>query len=149
MENAREKGGVCLGLYIKSEKNLEKIERAIYSKVNDDPDFYLWCVYQFIGLLLRNSRSSESKKTNLVSAFQEVKEGKIGWEAEIYKETKRKILEIDDYLVNPFEISEGINQCHCGSKKTWSFTKQTRSADEPATTFCRCVACGAKWSYSG
>jgi transcription elongation factor S-II len=37
-------------------------------------------------------------------------------------------------------------KCH---KKTVSYTQaQTRSADEPMTTFCKCTACGHRWKFS-
>lgn len=35
----------------------------------------------------------------------------------------------------------------CGQNKVAYFQKQTRSADEPLTTFCRCSACGKRWKF--
>jgi len=46
--------------------------------------------------------------------------------------------EEDDY--------EGILQCRkCKSKKTTYYQLQTRSADEPMTTYATCKNCGLKW----
>ena len=43
-------------------------------------------------------------------------------------------------------IEEGAFQCRrCGSKKTTYYQMQTRSADEPMTTFVTCTNCGQRW----
>ena len=33
----------------------------------------------------------------------------------------------------------------CKQKKCTYYQMQTRSADEPMTTFCQCVCCGNRW----
>jgi transcription elongation factor S-II len=39
-------------------------------------------------------------------------------------------------------------QCgKCGQKKVSYSQAQTRSADEPMTTFCECLACGNRWKF--
>lgn len=152
----RELGLTVIGMYVKNKANVEKIEKRLYlglvngqvsvcdvestDSVKVDEEIYKWCLYQIIGTILQSGQAE---------TFSALKKGEIGWSASQYKETSKKLDEIDDYLINPFEVAEGINECKCGSKKTWSFTKQTRSADEPATTFCKCVMCGTSWSYSG
>lgn len=35
----------------------------------------------------------------------------------------------------------------CGQRKTTYYQKQTRSADEPMTTFVTCVTCGNRWRF--
>lgn len=41
---------------------------------------------------------------------------------------------------------DGAFQCRkCKSWKTTFYELQTRSADEPMTCFCQCVACGNRW----
>jgi DNA-directed RNA polymerase subunit M/transcription elongation factor TFIIS len=66
-----------------------------------------------------------------------------------FKTEQDLIDEQDDFIENPFEIEEGVIECRCGSKRVFSFSKQTRSADEPMTTYAECVQCGSKWTYSG
>jgi transcription elongation factor S-II len=45
-------------------------------------------------------------------------------------------------------ISAELQCGKCGMHKV-SFTQaQTRSADEPMTTFCECLNCGKKWKFS-
>ena len=67
----------------------------------------------------------------------------------MFAELKRRQAELDEFLVNPFEVEEGVLECACGSRKTFSYQKQTRAADESATTFAQCVTCGKRWTYSG
>lgn len=51
---------------------------------------------------------------------------------------KNRIMFDDDYV--------GQFQCNkCKSKKTTYYQLQTRSADEPMTTYVTCLGCGLKW----
>jgi DNA-directed RNA polymerase subunit M/transcription elongation factor TFIIS len=133
----------ALSTVLNSEKNCSFFEKYIFTQTRDNPEIYTWCVYQIVGLLLQDI-SAMKKLAN------DVKTGKIGWKSCSYDIISSKIEEYDDYLVKPFEVVEGVVECgKCQSKKTWSVQKQTRSADEPSTTFSRCVECGHQWSYSG
>ena len=53
--------------------------------------------------------------------------------------------EQDDFVTSPAEVEEGVLECKCGSKRTISFTLQTRSGDEGTSVWARCVECGNKW----
>lgn len=133
----------ALNTVLSHKENCEIIENRIYEKTKNDPVTYFWCIYQCIGLLLQD-------KKRLKELAKQVKAGKIGWKSPSYDEIAEKIEEFDSYLDKPFEVVEGVAECgKCGSKKTWSVQKQTRSSDEPMTTFSRCVMCGNEWSYSG
>ena len=129
-----------LSIVLKQTKNREFFENHL-SKVNEDNR--KWIVYQTCGLLMQDPK-------NLKEIAKNVKHGKVGWESPIYTEQKEKRNEFDSYLERPFEVSEGISQCQkCGSKKTYSIQKQSRSLDEATSTFSRCVQCNNTWSYSG
>lgn len=46
------------------------------------------------------------------------------------------------------EDYEGLNKCgKCKSMRTTYYQLQTRSADEPMTTFCRCHNCNHNWKF--
>ncbi|KAK1837167.1 putative DST1 protein [Podospora conica] len=45
-------------------------------------------------------------------------------------------------------ISDQLKCGKCGQKKVSYTQAQTRSADEPMTTFCECTACGNRWKFS-
>ena len=81
-----------------------------------------------------------------------IKENKIGWNSPTFETIKNRREEEDQFLIKPFEVEEGIEECrYCGSRRTYSWSKQTRSADEPMTTFVKCAntKCGKSWKYSG
>jgi DNA-directed RNA polymerase subunit M/transcription elongation factor TFIIS len=53
-------------------------------------------------------------------------------------------------LLVPPQMMEGIYTCRsCGSKKTQSWEKQMRSADEPMTTTVMCTNCRRSWTVGG
>lgn len=45
-------------------------------------------------------------------------------------------------------ISSSLTCGKCGQKKVSYSQAQTRSADEPMTTFCECMVCGKRWKVS-
>ena len=45
-------------------------------------------------------------------------------------------------------ISTALTCSKCGQKKVTYSQAQTRSADEPMTTFCECTVCGKRWKVS-
>ncbi|KAG8163578.1 hypothetical protein KVR01_006875 [Diaporthe batatas] len=45
-------------------------------------------------------------------------------------------------------ISTALTCGKCGQKKVSYSQAQTRSADEPMTTFCECLVCGNRWKFS-
>ena len=46
------------------------------------------------------------------------------------------------------DIKDGMFQCSkCKSKKVHYYQLQTRSADEPMTTFCTCLECEKRWKF--
>lgn len=50
--------------------------------------------------------------------------------------------EMDAFLTNPPEVEEGVIECRrCKSRRTLSYSKQTRRADESATVFVKCIVC--------
>ena len=60
---------------------------------------------------------------------------------------KNKIKEYNSFILKPFEVDEGVLTCNkCGSNKTYSYTKQTRSGDEATTVFAICSNCNARWT---
>ena len=67
---------------------------------------------------------------------------------EKYEElTKLYDLDKDNTIVQK-EVEDGIFKCRkCQSYKTTYYQLQTRSADEPMTTFITCLECGKKWKH--
>jgi DNA-directed RNA polymerase subunit M/transcription elongation factor TFIIS len=145
-EDFRDQGIKALSTVLKRPENCNIVEKAIFKKLSEigdvDEDIYKWCVYGVVGLLCQNTDKKE--------VLKDIKAGKIGWQNPTYDNVAAKIEEFDNYLIIPFEVVEGVTECpRCKSRRTLNVQKQTRSADEPMTTFSRCVDCGFQWTYSG
>jgi len=146
----RDRGIETLEIILKNKKNVKLFEKYIYlqatetSKENskiDSNSLYIEYLYEISYELKQN--------TKITPIFEKLKNGKVGWKNCIFNDILRNQQEQDEFITNPFEIVEGVQTCNkCGSKRTFSYQKQTRSADEGFTTFIQCV-CGNKWRYSG
>jgi DNA-directed RNA polymerase subunit M/transcription elongation factor TFIIS len=136
-EIAREKGKQILSLVLKQEQNITIFEKYI-STIQTDIKKYKNLIYQTANKIKKNG--------NIREILKDIKTEKIFWESDIYNSFKNQQQEKDDFIKNPFEVEEGVNTCmKCGSKKTYSYTKQIRSADEGTTVFCICVICKNRW----
>lgn len=79
-----------------------------------------------------------------------IMQNKLGWNHKQFQDYRKIQQEQDDYILNPFEVEEGVVQCpKCKSFKVFSVAVQTRSADEPTTTMAQCTQCKYKWSQNG
>jgi transcription elongation factor S-II len=59
---------------------------------------------------------------------------------------KKKELEMETARLKQDEDYTGMFQCgKCKSKKTTYYQMQTRSADEPMTTYVTCLGCNNRW----
>lgn len=147
MASYRTQGVSALKLAMKIEKNIAIIEKAIHDKSlelseNDNEPIYKDIIYDTVLAILRGQ--------SLKQALTTIKEGQVGWHHPEFNDIIFKQKEQDDFIVNPFEVEEGVLTCpKCSKSRTFSYSKQTRSADEPMTTFATCMNCKHKWSYSG
>ena len=148
-EECRNIAKKCLKTFINVDKNIDIIEKNIYKNVINSTDkfekeidiecIYKEIIYQIIGDFM--------SKKNIKDILQSIKDNKIGWEHACFENIKFRQKEQDDFIINPFEVEEGALECKkCGSKRTFSYSKQVRSCDEPMTTFAQCISCKAKWT---
>lgn len=141
MDELRTKGKDALSTVLTVEKNIEILERYIHTSSDGDDDLYRRILMQVVGDLLSGLKPTE--------CLDVLKRGKVGWEHSSYDTAIAVLAEQDDFIQHPFQVEEGVLECKCGSRKVFSFSKQTRSADEPMTTYAECVTCNSKWTYSG
>ena len=67
---------------------------------------------------------------------------------EKYSERISAIKESEPKIVDKKDIPDGMHRCGvCKTYKTTHYQLQTRSADEPLTTFVRCHICDKNWKY--
>jgi DNA-directed RNA polymerase subunit M/transcription elongation factor TFIIS len=95
-------------------------------------------------LVLRmKQREFETRETPLLSPEQLWPSGPY---AQMALKLKKKELEIEAAKAHMEEEYEGLFKCgKCKSKKTTYYQMQTRSADEPMTTYVTCMGCGNRW----
>ena len=79
---------------------------------------------------------------NQQQIVDQIRKKDILWNHPNFEFIRNEMQEEDDFLENPPEVEEGVMECaRCHSKRTFSFSKQTRRADESATVFIRCSNC--------
>lgn len=148
----RKNGLLALGTCLKSEKNGKVFEKYIYNcaeiKSGEEKEnienIYRRFVYQVVGDI--------TKGAPLKPLLSNVKALRLGWEHKDYEKVSQKISEHDEFIVNPFEVVEGVSKCpieNCGNERVFTYTKQCRSGDESSTTFNQCMKCNYTWTYSG
>lgn len=144
MESYRIKGLNVLSNVISKNKNVNIIERKIYefsivsSTCTDIIRYYNDTLVEVYMKLKQNK--------NLIEIFRTLSEQQMDWNDVKFNDCKKKIEEYDMFIEKPFEIEDGVIECNkCGSKQTYSYTKQTRSGDEATTVFSVCARCNAKW----
>jgi DNA-directed RNA polymerase subunit M/transcription elongation factor TFIIS len=96
-------------------------------------------------LAMQQLMSDENVKTQM----DRINTGEIGWKHSSIFNDVTDVNEMRDYIQKPLEVEEGVITCRCGSKRVFSYQKQTRGCDESSTTFAQCAQCGQQWTYSG
>jgi DNA-directed RNA polymerase subunit M/transcription elongation factor TFIIS len=139
----RTMGKDCLKT-VETPKNIKTLELEVYNitKQNSDEELYKRLIYEIIGEKIAGKSCSE--------IISNLKNHKYEWNNEFFIPNKICIEENDEFIMNPFEVEEGVLTCSkCGNNRTYSYSKQTRSSDEPMSTFAQCMNCKFKWVYSG
>jgi len=135
----REKGKTLLSSIFSKEKNVTVIEKNVFENCQNDEELYLKLMHEVSTLFL-------NKTMKLPQILKAIKENKLLWNNDFFETYRKSLIEQDNFIISPFEIDEGVLECNkCNSKKTFSYTKQTRAGDESTTVFAVCANCGAKW----
>ena len=135
----RNLGKSSLKCVLTKEQNIDIIEKNI-SDICDDEDTYKKILYQVI--------TDISSGKNLQDILEDIKSHKVLWKHYSLNDFIKEEEEQDEFIVNPFQIEEGIVECRCGSKRVYSYSKQCRSGDEGVTSFHQCLKCKSKWSLN-
>ncbi len=133
MNQSRINAKIALGHRFKKQRNIDIVESYIFEYTNSDRE-YLGMVYEMV-----------CSGCNAKDMILRITSEKTGWGNPKFDPIRDSIQEQDRFIESPIEIEEGVGECSCGSKKTLSYSKQTRSCDEATTVFFTCVECGNKW----
>uniref|UniRef100_A0A6C0ACE0 TFIIS-type domain-containing protein n=1 Tax=viral metagenome TaxID=1070528 RepID=A0A6C0ACE0_9ZZZZ len=146
-----------LNNFIQDHNKSLKIEESIfeysliYSRNNSLAEDLICAVYEDkLQDIINNLNPKSSIKNNyLLEAIktEKVEASKIGFmtPSELFPKTWEKIIQKREYQKNKAEnlASTDLYKCYkCGERKCKVTQMQTRSADEPMTTFVNCLVCG-------
>ena len=137
----RKTGKNSLKLFLGKEQNITTIEKNIAAISQDSDCMYRTILYQTIKDIKDGSK--------LTSILENLKNKKINWNHYSNDDYNFEEQEQDNFIIQPFEVYEGVITCKCGSSRVYSYQKQSRSADEPMSTYATCMQCKKKWVYSG
>lgn len=89
---------------------------------------------------MQNKKIKSSEVVNL-KPWEAVPDGNYAraLEEHLHKELRK------EWFKKEQQNQRGFFRCRCGSDKTTYQQAQTRSADEPMTTFVSCMTCGKNW----
>jgi DNA-directed RNA polymerase subunit M/transcription elongation factor TFIIS len=141
-QDLREKGVQCLTEILTIQKNIKILEKWVFTMSKGSEITYK-------DLICETCEKIESKNFPLGRILENMKTGKFSFESENFKENKDDLEEENNFIMNPFEVEEGVLECmKCGSKKTLSYSKQMRGGDEGTTVMATCVNCRNSWKVS-
>lgn len=115
------------------------IEKYIRNKIKDENEVKR-ILYQLSYYMLLSSTPTDIKTR--------IDNNLIGWNDPCYQHHKNIVDERNEFIKNPFEVSEGLFKCRkCNCSNTFSYAKQTRSSDEAISVFITCAnpKCGFSW----
>jgi DNA-directed RNA polymerase subunit M/transcription elongation factor TFIIS len=138
----RKCGKTALSKILKIEKNIIILEKNIYEAAVKIDNNNTQNPYQDICM---DVITMINQGTKLNTILQKLKKGKLMYDSELFNDVRDSLSEQQNFLENPFEVDEGVIECKCGSRRTISFSKQTRCGDEGTTVFAKCVDCGKSW----
>lgn len=135
MEEFLENAEIVLSSFIKKPTNRLNVAKTLWRLSDRNVEAANYLLYDVFAEYLVSPK--------LDDIFTSIRQNHIGWNHPVFTKFQEAQKEVDDFLTKPPELEEGVIQCsRCGSKKTFSFSKQTRRADESATVFVRCGNCG-------
>lgn len=120
-------------ILFKKEDNARRLGRFLGTIAKDDNELR-YLLYEIVVEYLYTD--------NLRAVMDQVHKKDVGWNHPNFHQIRHEFQEEDDFIQNPPAVEEGVMECSkCHSKRTFSFSKQTRRSDESATVFVRCSNC--------
>lgn len=129
----------AIELVIKRDSNRKLVQQLVQLDSNIQ-------LYDLLHILDQSSNKKETLKT--LSSLITTHGANYIWAQPEFNKYRVMMEEENYFQTNPIDFEEGVMECRCGSHKTISYQRQTRSADEGATTFVKCVECKHSWRHN-
>ncbi|KAJ6257804.1 hypothetical protein Dda_7593 [Drechslerella dactyloides] len=150
--------GLCIGSDAPPDdifKIVKEIEHHLFrnhsNKVNDQYRQKLRSIF----LNLKDPKNPNLRKNVLSGRIEPARLATMSSEEMASAERKREDEKIEQENMKeamtpkaPTSVTDQLRCGKCGQHKVSYGQAQTRSADEPMTTFCECLHCGNRWKFS-
>lgn len=133
--------------FCSKKENSEMLKKKISLYLSDKEDNKDLNDFNELDVIYEVGFMIKQENNNLKEAFDLLKNGKLFKNHPNFIDISKKMLEMDQFMDKPFEVSEGVNTCNkCKSNRTLSYNRQTRSGDEGMTVYVFCIDC--KYRYT-
>jgi len=133
--------------FCSKKENSEMLKKKISSYLSDKQDDKELNCLNDLDIIYEVGFMIKQENNNLKETFDLLKNGKLFKNHPNFIDISKKMLEMDQFMDKPFEVSEGVNTCNkCKSNRTLSYNRQTRSGDEGMTVYVFCIDC--KYRYT-
>jgi len=128
-----------------------QIEEVLYKMFNNTDKEYK-AKFRSISFNLKNPKNPDLRPAVMTGEISAHKLCSMSSHEMASKEFQEEVKKIHDYYLEASKAQQ-MNQTttsmfkcgKCGSRETTYYQMQTRSADEPMTTFHTCIGCGQRW----
>lgn len=120
-----------------TKKEVSKLKKSLKKFKSHGQDEW----YNALGIIMQGHKFKPVYKS-----LKELYKTKDVYKTSLYQDIHADKISEADHIVNPPNITESNETClRCKTKKVIYYQKQTRSCDEPITTFFTCTNCGKSW----
>jgi len=120
--------------FVKNPKHHDVLARTLWEYASEDPAMARYLLYEFV--------MDYRFHPHIRSVIDQLIRKDIVWDHPNLSAIRQQFQEQDNFIEAPPIIDEGVIECiRCKSKRTFSFSKQTRRGDESTTVFVRCSEC--------
>lgn len=132
-------GHSIISKYLTRPKNILILEAHIFQSSSSSGEYFKR-IYECVGYLTHNW---------VTEYHEDIKQNLTGFDLSVFHLESERERETDKFLTEETEVEEGALTCpRCNTNKTFSYTKQVRSADEGTSVFARCYNCSNLWRES-
>ena len=126
----------CTIPFLSEKDHCTTLAETLWELSDHNPSKARFLLYEFVIDMVHHP--------HLKGQIDQLMAGDILWKHPNLQNTRDVFHEQDSFIENPPDVEEGVVECRkCKSRKTFSFSKQTRRGDESTTVFVKCSQCSS------